>query len=159
MLLKSIAQKTFISLSFVFASLASFAQNAQTEFEIIQDAFGLDKKAAVANFMELGEDANAFWTLYDAYEAERKKLGKQRIQVIAQYAQSYPSISEEELMELYQRTEKIKKSFAKLQDTYFKKMKKEVGVSKAVQFWQLESYFSAMIQARIYNELPFIGEE
>jgi hypothetical protein len=126
--------------------------------EIIQEAFGLDKKVAVANFMKLDEEAEAFWNLYDAYEVERKELGKQRIAVLAQYVNSYPSISEEEILELYKSTTTIKKSFAKLQETYFNRMKKELGVSRAAQFWQLENYFNAMIQANIYAQLPFIGE-
>ena len=136
----------------------SFAQSAQTEVEIIQEAFGLDKKVAVASFMELGEDAESFWKIYDEYEAERKELGKERIKVIADYAKSYPTISDEEILALFKRTKAFKKSFAKLQQTYFNKMKKEVGVSKAAQFWQLESYFNAMIQAEIYSQIPFIGE-
>lgn len=37
-------------------------------------------------------------------------------------------------------------------------MKKEVGASKAAQFWQLETYFNSIIQAEIYTQLPFIGE-
>ena len=71
----------------VFAS-ASFAQSFQTEVEIIQEAFGLDKKVAVANFMQLEENADRFWEIYDQYEAERKQLGTNRIQIIADYAKS-----------------------------------------------------------------------
>ena len=142
---------------FVGAS-TTFAQSAQTEVEIIQEVFGLEKKVAVANFMELGDDAEGFWKIYDEYEAKRKELGKERIQIIADYAKSYPTISDDEILSLFKRTKAFKKSFAKLQKTYFKRMKKEVGTSKAAQFWQLESYFNAMIQAEIYSQIPFIGE-
>ena len=123
-----------------------------------QEAFGLEKKVAVANFMDLGEDAESLWALYDEYEAERKKLGNDRIKVIEDYAANYADISDQKTLELFKKTSAIKKSFAKLQQTYFNKMKKEMGVSKAAQFWQLENYFNAMIQASIYSELPFIGE-
>lgn len=134
------------------------AQSLQTEVEIIQEAVGLEKKVAVANFMELDDSAESFWTIYDEYEAERKKLGKDRIKIIVDYAQSYPRISEEEIMALYKRTTTLKKSFDKLQKTYFNRMKKAVGVSKAAQFWQMENYFNAMVQAEIYSQIPFIGE-
>lgn len=151
--------KTVItSLILIVVANAAFAQSAQTEVEIIQEAFGLDKKVAVANFMELGEDAESFWKIYDEYETQRKELGMNRIKVIADYAKSYPTISDEEILTLFKRSKAFKKSFAKLQQTYFNKMKKEVGVSKAAQFWQLESYFNAMIQAEIYLQIPFIGE-
>lgn len=142
----------------ILVGYTSSAQSAQTELEIFQEAFGLDKKVAIANFMKLGDEEESFWTIYDEYEAERKKLGNQRLNVISRYVNSYPEISDEEILELFKSTKVVKKSFAKLQETYFNKMKKEVGVSKAAQFWQIENYFNAMIQASIYSQLPFIGE-
>ncbi len=151
--------KTLItSLILTIVAYSSFAQSARTEVEIIQEAFGLDKKVAVADFMELGEAAASFWEIYNEYEAERKELGTNRIQIIADYARSYPTISDEEILMLFKRTKALKKSFAKLQETYFNRMRKEVGTSIAAQFWQLESYFNAMIQAEIYSQIPFIGE-
>lgn len=143
---------------FTLISSPILAQSTQTEVEIIQEAFGLEKKVAVANFMNLGEEAEGFWAIYDEYEAARKKLGNDRVKVIQDYAANYANLSDEKILELFKETSAVKKSFAKLQRTYFNKMKKEVGVSKAAQFWQLENYFNAMIQASIYSQLPFIGE-
>jgi len=154
----SILKTLVTSLCLLVVANTAFTQSVQTEVEIIQEAFGLEKKVAVANFMELGEDAENFWKIYDEYEAERKEVGIDRIKVIADYAKSYPTISDEEILALFKRTEAFKKSFAKLQKTYFNQMRKEVGTSKAAQFWQLESYFNAMIQAEIYSQIPFIGE-
>jgi len=151
-------KKLITSLVLVVLANTAFTQSIQTEIEIIQEAFGLDKKLAVANFMELGENAQSFWKLYDEYEAERKELGANRINIIADYARSYPTISDEKIEDLFKRTQAFKKSYAKLQKSYFKRMKKEVGVSVAAQFWQLESFFNAMIQAEIYTQIPFIGE-
>jgi len=136
----------------------SFAQSLQTEVEIMQDAFGLEKKVAVADFMMLEDDAEDFWEIYDDYEIERKELGKARIKIIADYAESYPNISDEQILELFKRRKALSKSMDKLQDTYFKRMVKEIGASKAAQFWQLESYFDAIIQAEVYSRIPFIGE-
>lgn len=155
----SALKKLIPSLILVFTAFnTAFSQSALTEVKIIQEALGLEKKVAVANFMELGEDAKGFWKIYEEYEAERKELGIERIEVIADYAKSYPNISDDEILALFKRTKAFKKSFAKLQKTYFNRMRKEVGTSKAAQFCQLESYFNAMIQAEIYSQIPFIGE-
>jgi len=157
----SIANTLFgiaLSITFLLVGRSLSAQSLQSEVEIIQETFGLEKKVAVANFMKLGEDAESFWALYDEYEAERKKLGNDRINVIQEYAANYPNLSDEKILELFKKTSSVRKSFAKLQKTYFNKMKNEVGVSKAAQFWQLENYFNSMIQASIYSQLPFIGE-
>jgi len=146
-----------VALLMLLAS-SSFAQSNQTEVKIFQEAFGLEKKAAIANFMKLDESAAAFWKIYDEYEFERKKIGSERIEIISDYAKNYTNLSEEKILELYKRTQAVKKSFDKLQTTYFKKMKREIGTSKAAQFWQLEGYFNSLIQANIYTQIPFIGE-
>lgn len=137
----------------------SFAQSARTEVEIFQEVIGLEKKVAVAEFMALDANADNFWKIYDEYEAKRKQLGLERIKVIEDYVLSYPNISDEEIESLFKRTNAFKKSFAKLQKAYFKRMKKEVGTTKAAQFWQLETYFNSIIQAEIYVQIPFIGEK
>jgi len=108
--------------------------------------------------MDLGDDAERFWSIYDEYEAERKELGQERIKIIVDYAMSYPTISDEEILALFNRTKSYKKSFAKLQKKYFNRMRKEVGASAAAQFWQLESYITAIVQEEIYSQIPFIGD-
>ena len=143
---------------FIFISSALSAQSAQTEVEIIQEAFGLEKKVAIANFMNSGEEAEDFWAIYDEYEAARRKLGNDRINVIQEYAANYANLSDEKILELFKKTSAVKKSLAKLQRTYFNKMKKEVGVSKAAQFWQFETYLNSIIQVSIYSQIPFVGE-
>ena len=62
--------------------------------------------------MQLEENADRFWEIYDQYEAERKQLGTNRIQIIADYAKSYQTISDEEILDLFKRTKAFKKTFA-----------------------------------------------
>lgn len=157
--LRSKRKHTLLILFLMLMGISSFGQSFQSEVEIFQEAFGLEKKVAVANFINLGESAEGFWKIYDAYEVERKMLGKERIQIIEDYAKSYPNISDEKILDLFKRTQSVKKSFDNLQSTYFNKMKKEVGISKAAQFVQIENYFNAIIQADIYTQIPFIGEK
>lgn len=150
--------KVTLSLVLMTTVSASFAQSYQTEVAIIQEAFGLEKKLAIANFMKLDDSAKGFWKIYDEYEVARKALGNERIEIIAAYAESYPNISDEQILTLFKRREKMVNSMEKLQRTYFKRMSKEVGINKAAQFWQLESYFNVIIQSEIYSQIPFIGE-
>lgn len=153
-----VRKKLITSLILTIVAYSSLAQSAQTEVEIIQETFGLEKKLLVANFMELGDDADNFWKIYDEYEMERKELGINRLKIIADYAECYPNLTDNHILELFEKTKDFKKSFNKLQEKYFNRMRKEVGVSTAAQFWQLESYVSAIIQASIYSQIPFIGE-
>lgn len=146
-------------ISFILLAVASkaFTQSVQTEVKIIRKAFGLGKKLAIANFMDLKEPVEGFWTIYDEYEALRKKLENERIQIISEYTQSYLKIYDEKIVELFNRTQTVKKSFDQLLKTNFKKMKKEDVFQKVVQFRQIELYLSSLIQANIYSRIPFIG--
>ena len=147
---------TFFTL--MLTASTTFAQSIQTEIEIQQEAFGLDKKVAIANAMHLGDSDVIFWNIYDEYEAARKTLGKERIDLILAYADSYPDITDEQIVDLSKKTAKLRKSFDELQKTYFKKISKKIDIKTAAQFTQLESYFNAMILADIYSNMPFVGE-
>jgi len=156
--ISEIMLKVLLLLLFTTMILPSSAQSFQTEIEILQEEVGMEKKIAVASFIKLDEDAEAFWRIYDEYEFTRKELGKQRVKIIVDYAKSFQNINDEEILELYKRNSALKKSFDKLQNKYFNQMKKEVGVNKAAQFWQIENYFNAIVLANIYSQIPFIGE-
>jgi len=151
--------RTVASLILAFATCSVFGQSLQTEVEILQDELGLEKKVAVANFMQLDDDAAVFWEIYDDYEAERKELAKERIKVVLEYAASFSTITDEEILAFYKRRKAYSKSYDKLQQKYFKRMQKEVGVSQAAQFWQLEMYINSIVQANIYAQIPFIGDK
>jgi len=57
---------------FLFLLVPAALINAQTsddEIEYIQAIFGMEKRAAVKDFIELKEsESTAFWNLYDEYE-------------------------------------------------------------------------------------------
>ena len=72
-------------------SLLSLAQSNKEDIDIIQAIYGKEKKAIVADFIMPADDAKtkAFWSLYDAYENERKALGKKRLELLEKYAGIY----------------------------------------------------------------------
>lgn len=133
------------------------AQTASEETDFIQSIFGMEKKTIVAEFLEL-EETNPFWALYDEYETKRKELGKERIQILVGYAESYDELDDEKTDKIIASMISIRKSTDKLTDSYYKKIKKASGSKVAAQFFQLEAYFLSEIRAAIMEEIPFIGE-
>ncbi len=74
----------------------SFAQSANDELGIIQELFGMEKKAAIAGFLQLEDnDSDPFWEVYEAYEVERKALGKKRMDLLNKYADQYIELNDE----------------------------------------------------------------
>lgn len=58
-------------------AIVSYSQSAKEEVDLFQAAFGMEKKAVVANFVHpMDFQKDAFWKLYDEYETARKENGK-----------------------------------------------------------------------------------
>ena len=135
----------------------AFAQSNTEEVDLIQAAFGMDKKMIVASFViPSGDQKDAFWALYDQYETERKVLGKERIELLNQYAQQYQSLTSEQadawtikVMALQQKTDK-------LIATYYKKVKAISDGIVATQFYQIENYILTGIRMVLLDEIPFV---
>jgi hypothetical protein len=145
-----------VLLSAIFAS----AQSNKEEVDLMQAAFGMDKKEAVTEFVKLSDtQKDAFWKLYDEYETERKELGKVRIELLNQYAQQYKTFTSEQadawttkVMDLQTKTDDLIK-------TYYSKVKKATDGIVATQFYQIENYILTEIRMEVLDEIPFVNEK
>jgi len=140
--------------------LATFTSNAQSmneEVDMIQSLYGMEKKALMAEF--LGDSVNdEFWTLYDAYEAERKTLGKGRLSLISEYVTNYSKIEGEVADGMVKQSEKLNSKLTGLISKYTKKVRKATDSKVAAQFFQIENYLLSVTRIQIMNDLPFLGE-
>lgn len=145
--------------TFVISSV-TFAQNtAKEDVEVIQGMYGKSKKELVNSYMELNESMAAdFWKVYDAFEEERKALGKKRIQLINDYITNYETLSNEKADQLVKATLKNNGAYEKLYSKYYEKMKKVIGATNAAKFIQLEYGLQTAILAETQNAIPFIGD-
>ena len=135
----------------------TYAQSNKEEVDLMQAAFGMDKKAAVAEFVKPSPaQKDAFWKLYDEYETQRKELGKQRITLLEQYANQYKTMTSEQADTWTKKVMDLQKKTDALIATYYSKIK---GVSDgivATQFYQVENYILSVIRAQILDEIPFV---
>ncbi len=149
-------QLLLLSLAIIM-TLPSFSQSNKEEIDLIQAAFGMEKKAIVANFVKPSDaQKDAFWKLYDAYETERKELGKQRLDLLVQYGEQYMKMTSEQADAWTKEVIELQKKTDKLIGTYYHKIK---GVSDglvATQFYQIENYILATIRLQVLHEVPFV---
>jgi len=151
--------KKLLILCAVFISTVGFSQSNKEDVDMIQAIYGKEKKAIVSEFIQLeGTQKDAFWALYDEYEAKRKELGKKRVAIIDKYAQSYATIDDATTSDLIKQSAALGMETDKLINTYHKKLEKAAGVKAAAQFWQLEVYFLDIVRITILENIPFIGE-
>ncbi len=146
-------------IALLFLSVMVRAQSNKEEVDMFQAMYGMDKKSVVAEFVKVDPtQKDAFWKTYDAYEMERKELGKQRISLLEKYAKNYGTMDETTMDDIMKETISLGSKTDKLQADYYGKMKKVAGVKAASQFFQLEVYLSSAIRTAILDEIPFIGE-
>jgi hypothetical protein len=151
--------KNILLLAVVCVSFAGFSQTNKEDIDLIQSLYGKEKKAIVAEFIQLeGPQKDAFWKLYDEYETKRKELGKKRIALLEQYANSYTTLDDATTSKITKETAALGLQTDKLISTYHGKFEKAAGAKAAAQFFQLESYFLSAIRVAIFESIPFIGE-
>jgi hypothetical protein len=151
--------KNLLIAAAMMLATATFAQTYNEEIDMLQAMYGKQKKEIVAEFINpQGTQADAFWALYDQYEAERKIIGVQRINLIGIYAEYYNNLDDGGTDVLVKEMLKLVKSNDGLIEKYYGKLKKKAGTKAAAQFVQIEHYLLSTIRAGILEEIPFIGE-
>ena len=147
----------------IFASLflASFAytQSTKEEVDLVQAAFGMEKKAVVAEFVKPSDaQKDAFWKLYDEYETQRKALGKQRIELLQQYADQYLTMTALQADTWTKSVIELQKKTDNLIVTYYGKVKSISDGLVATQFYQIENYILTGIRMQILQNVPFVSK-
>jgi hypothetical protein len=148
-------KKVTLFLSALFLAVLVNAQSNKEEVELVQAAFGMEKKAMVQEFVQVdAAQKDAFWKLYDEYETARKDLGKERIQLLNQYADNYSKLTNEYADEWAEKVISLGKKTDALLVSYYGKIKKVTNPVVALQFYQLEGYILSGIRLSILEELP-----
>jgi hypothetical protein len=153
--------KQYIIITFaLFLASFTYSQSNKEEVDLIQAAFGMEKKAIVANFVQLSDtQKDAFWLLYDEYETKRKELGRERIDLLQQYAEQFMTMTGEQADEWTKKVIELQGKTDKLIAAYYEKVK---GISDgivATQFYQIENYILAIIRMQILQEVPFVVKQ
>jgi len=138
----------------------SYAQTNKEEIDLMQAAFGMDKKAAVAEFVKPSDSQkDAFWKLYDEYETQRKDLGKQRIELLKQYATQYETMTSAQADAWASKAMDLQKKTDNLITTFYGKVKGATDGIVALQFYQMENYILAGIRAQLLDQIPFVEKK
>jgi hypothetical protein len=152
-------KKAIILATAILLSAGMFAQSNKEDIDLIQAIFGKEKKALVEEYMTIPDaQKTKFWSLYDSYENERKKLGKERISLIEAYANNYEKLDNAKATELTTKRLAWTNKYTKFQQTYFSKFSTVIGGLQAAKFIQLEDYIENCIRLSIQEEIPFVGE-
>ena len=153
-------KKYVLIIAVLFLASFAHAQSNKEEVDLMQAAFGMDKKAAVADFVKpSATQKDAFWKLYDEYETQRKVLGKQRIALLEQYAAQYQTMTSEQADAWTKKVIDLQKKTDNLIVTYYGKVKLVSDGIVATQFYQIENFILTAIRAKILQNVPFLEKK
>lgn len=153
-------KKYLLIIAVLFVASFAKAQSNKEEVDLMQAAFGMDKKTVVMEFVHPSEtQKDAFWKLYDEYETQRKVYGKQRIALLDQYAEQYKTMTSEQADAWMKKVIDLQSKTDKLIVSYYGKVRKISDGVVATQFYQIENYILAGIRAQILDEVPFLEKK
>lgn len=150
-------KKTLSILLLLAISFGAYAQSDNDYVEIMRSVLKTEKKAAVAEAMQLTDaESGPFWELYKEYNDKMYTAQNKRIKAIKDYADNYEKLSDEKADEIWNLILQFKQESVKLQKSYYKKFKKILPTGKAVRYFQLENKIEAMVAAQLALEIPLI---
>jgi len=153
-------KKYILIIAALFLASFAYTQSNKEEVDLMQAAFGMEKKAVVEDFVKPSDaQKDAFWKLYDEYETQRKDLGKQRIALLEQYANQYLTMTSEQADAWTKKVIELQKKTDNLIVTYYGKVKAVSDGIVATQFYQIESYILTAIRGQILENVPFLEKK
>ena len=147
------------SLLSIFLAGMVHGQIDNSDIDLAQSIFGKSKRLIVGEYIQPGaEKKDAFWKMYDQYEAKRKLIEKQRFLLLKEYADKYQMLDATEANKLIRGFMSTTDEYNKLHKIYFKKAERVLGSLQAATFIQLEIFIQTSIQSDLQSQIPVIGE-
>jgi hypothetical protein len=149
-----------VSLAVLALSPICRAQNEElpsfdSVIAMVRDGIQVNKTAIVGEAMGFNDkDAASFWPIYRQYEYERTRLDDGRVDVIKEYAEKYPNLTDTEAEAMADRMFEYDSRLAALKKTYFKKFNKVLPALTVTKFFQLERRIDLMMDMKVESTLP-----
>ena len=116
-----------------------------------------DKRAIVLKTMNLDdEQVRAFTPVYDAYQADRKKLADRGVELLNSYASNYDSMTDDAAKGILKDWLKLQDDETSLTREYAKKMAKVLPPTKVLRFVQIENKLNAILRLPAVRGVPLV---
>jgi hypothetical protein len=135
-----------------------FAAQAQSTYDDTQQLIAQiqsDKRAVVLKAMAL-DDAQmmAFTPIYDAYQADRKKLMQRGVDLVNAYSSNYDSMTDDAAKGLLKDWFKLQDDDVALIKGTAKKMDKVLPTAKVLRFVQIENKLNTLLRLPGVQAIP-----
>ncbi|HXY52021.1 MAG TPA: hypothetical protein VEI01_21420 [Terriglobales bacterium] len=128
-----------------------------SDIQILRADIRSDKTKIMADQMQLSDtEGKAFWPIYNEYDQELSKLNDERVALLKEYANSYDTLTDQQVQSLADRSFALQKKRVDLRQKYFKKMSKAVSPKTAARFVQVEDRVDMLLNLQLAANLPMV---
>jgi len=130
----------------------------QQEIQLTITAIEVQRKAMIAQGLQLAGEENGFWKVYNDYRAKMKKVIDSRVEVITDYADAYRnnSLSDKDAAKLLDRYLKSLQNRVKVKKNFVRKFKKVLPAKKVARFYQLDHRIDLLVDMQIARGVPLV---
>jgi hypothetical protein len=132
-------------------------KNAEHYIELVRRDLRRERREVIAEALAFNQsEANAFWPVYERYEAELNRLGDEKLALINDYADNYKSMTEAKADELTRRAIDLDILRTSLLQQYLPQFQKALTNKRAAQFYQIEMPLLKIVDLQIAAQLPMM---
>jgi len=150
-------KKYLILITLIMVGFNVIAQQAHDYVEISREVLKTEKKAIIAELMQLSEEESAiFWPLYNEFQNKMYEVNTRKVNLIMDFAANYENMSSEKATEVINTFQSIEMELLKLDKTYAKKFLKILPAQKALRYLQAENKIENLINAELALDVPLL---
>jgi hypothetical protein len=131
--------------------------NMTDQDQLLISQIQTDKRAVVLKSMNLSDaELKAFMPIYDAYQAEMKKLFQRNSDLVNKYAATYETMSDADAKKLLEEAFKVRIERTETLRKHARKMEKVLPSTKVLRFVQIENKLTALLDWQAAQLIPLV---
>ena len=96
----------------------------------------------------------AFWAVYADFEKEKDALTAQRMTLLKQYVDNYPTLSDSDIVKMVTAASDLQKQTSELRMKYFTILSEKIGPKAAGRFAHIDDYLTTVGRLAILDGMP-----
>jgi len=125
--------------------------------ELMRDDIKHERADLLAKNMHFtAAQAAKFWPIYKNYEADRSKLGDERVKAISDYVANVDTMKDAQAITAIKGVLARQDKYNKLQAKYAGLFEKALPGTMVLRFFMIDGYFDAIINLQIISQLPLV---
>ena len=136
----------------------SRGQSTADEIELVRSIVQTGRKVGVAKNMQLTDaESEAFWPVYNEFETAIRAVNDKRVKILSELARDFDTLSDEQAVDLLQRSFKFQQERVKVRKSFIRKFKKVLSGKRLTRFYQIDGKIDTMIDFDIARTVPLVN--